>query len=228
MTKLRDFENKDFVRKSKVIFDFLERSLLKDLRRGKDNYWIYFSGRAYRDRSPLNVWKPKLYVCVSAHDYWDVIVELVGLFRGKDVRWKFSHYFKSFGHPDKIVIYAESPSELKGLIRKVRPILEGRKFHGLSFAASTGEMKLEAGNKKGLFVGADPLFLHVSWRNYRRAIEECLIKPNVTKQKLASEVYGVLRRLNVSLRNRGPRSLNPSKKDILFVKRFWREISGEA
>ncbi len=221
---LPNFESKSFFSYSQSILLFLKKTALQNLRATQDDHWI-FVHEANIKTAPKNSWTPKMYICVQPNDYWTVVANLITLSRTHHFTWKFCKNMKLMGRPDKIIIYAKNASDLKRIIRLVRPLLANAKFHRLFFASDSVQTKLEKkGN--GIYVGADPNFLkQVSWRYYRWAIEQAIIKPNLKNGRVNSETKKALKILNINLKNQGPLTISPNKKNIQFIKKVWKEIA---
>jgi hypothetical protein len=79
---------------------------------------------------------------------------------------------------------------------------------------------------KGIFVGADPKFLvGVSWRHYRWALEEAIIKENKKKGRLGKNFKSALEKLNINTKNEGPKSFKSNRENVSFIKRIWKEVT---
>ncbi len=218
---IRSYNSGTFLKESKTVLSFLRSSLLTEVFAREDRDWIFVNRSI---KSAANNWMPKLYVCLQPKDYWPVVALLVGLSQKYKFSWKFCKNLKLFSRPDKIVIYAKGKSDLKRILRVIRPTLKGRAFHGLAFASTTVQSGLEK-TGGGIFVGCDPLFLkNSSWRYYRWMLEECVIKPNLKNGKLGEDVKKALKVCNVTLRHSGPKTLMPLKKNNKFIKQLWAEI----
>jgi len=215
---LKNFQNKNFLNKSKLLLPFIRDTLLKRVRHLEDGHWVFVNPTSSRPKG----WTPKLYVCVAPQDFWSVVGDLISITREEKLTWKFCKNFKFFARPDKIVIYPVDLKDLKRIIRILRPRLKGKHFHGLQSASSTVQSGLEK-KGSGLFVGTDPAFLKgVSWGYYRWAIEEGIIKAN---KKMDNNTKLIIEKLNVTLKHRGPRSFNPNKKNISLVRQIWKQLS---
>jgi len=214
---IKSFENKKFQERSKVIFDFIKKSALKGVFTAQDKHWVFVGyNRKINPSEPKSGWMPKVYICVSPADYWEVIVSLVAITPDMKLSWKFCKNLETFARPDKIVLYFHSSSELKKFVKKIKPFLKGKKSHQLKFALSLGS---------GIFAGVDPTFLKTSWRYYRWALDESIIKENKKKVPLTKEVREALKKLNINLKNEGPLKLNPSSKNNKFIKKLWKEVN---
>ncbi len=215
---LRSFENKEFLSQSRVIFKFLTETTLRKVRGAQDKDWVFIheGAKASQGSQKKRGWLPKIYVCISSKDYWSVVSDIILLSQIAKFNWKFCKNFNLFGRPDKIVIYCGSLSDIKRIIRLIRPILKGKKFHSLQFAEKRDQ---------GIFIGTDPEFLKVSWRYYRWAIGEAIIKGYLKKGQISNDTKLALEKLNISLKHQGPRTLIPDKKNNPFIKKIWKEVT---
>lgn len=174
-------------------------------------------------------WRPKLYLCLSARDYWPAVSRLIDRFQDAPFQWKFYAGRDGYERPDKIVFYAFSAGELRSIARRVRPLLEGCRFHALRHAAATGRAGLEPRGRAGLYVGTDPSFLKwTSWRLYRAV---CASWAELNRDHLEGRPggrAGWLARMNLSAVHEGPARLSPPSRGAAFIRRQWRIINEPA
>lgn len=222
------FENRKYLRESAIILKFLNATILRRVRQSQDSHWVFIheGSKKAKPKAKMKSWMPKIYLCVSPRDFWPLITDLIYLSRKNKFKWKFSKHFKTFAKPDKIVMYADNLAELKRIIRIVRPFMRNMNTHRLDFAASSVEMGLEK-HGHGIFVGTDPGFLKASWRHYRWAIDEGVIKPNKKHNRLSKELKTVLRKLNISVSHQGPISLSPPVRNNKTVWEIWQALDGQ-
>jgi len=220
------YKKKNFLKESDVILKFLCRSSLKRVRWSSDKEWIFINEeRKPKKKSKTSGWMPKLYICVQPKYYWGVISDLIDLSHRFRFSWKFCKNFNHFGRPDKIVVYSQNLSDLKRILRLVRPLLNESHFHGLRFASDTVQSGLEK-KGKGIYVGADPVFLKkVSWRYYRWAVNETIIKANLKNGRIDKNTRGALKVMNINLKHPGPLTLMPPQKNNKFIEEIWKEIT---
>ncbi|MFO0665256.1 MAG: hypothetical protein U0174_14975 [Polyangiaceae bacterium] len=180
--------------------------------------------KAYR-ANMVRAWKPKLYVCLGAKDYWPGILALARVTRKHPVQWKFHRHKLGLDRPDKIVFYFRSERELRAYLPRIRRALAGRSFRTMHHAASTAAMGFEPASAKGLYVGADPHFLRpTSWREYRCMIQAFIMKFSDYLEGLPGGLERWCERMNVSLAHEGPRTLSPTRDNRAYVRRYWRMI----
>lgn len=143
-------------------------------------------------------------------------------FAYSDTPWKFYMGDGGYERPDKIIFYTSSTPRLKKIIAQLRPLLPVRGLHVLGHAVSTGDFGLEQPGRKGLYIGADPRFIEPSWRAYR---SHCLVWADSNAEYLMTLPGGRaswFQRMNLSMDHEGPASLSPRRKDIPYVRRYWR------
>jgi hypothetical protein len=142
--------------------------------------------------------------------------------------WKFhlcSH--DAYTRPDKIVVYAGTPEELRDLIPRLREIVERHPTHGLSHAATPFELGLEEEPLEGLYVGLDPNFLAgVSWRYYRCIVSAWAeLNADYLDELPRGGRARWLERMNLDAGHDGPATLEPSAEDAAYTHRYWKLIS---
>lgn len=194
------------------------------LERGKSGVWVGTTGRPPSRR----VWRPKVYLCVGARDYWPVVDRLVSLARlvaRRRMPFDLKFYVgpRAFDRPDKIVLYGISPRELRALVAFAAKVLPSRGLHALDHAVSAAELGFDVPSPRGLYVGLDPP-VGASWRTYRVV---CLAWAAAHPDKVARTEGGDrawFRRMNLSLDHAGPHATFPRASDIPFVRRSWRRM----
>ena len=172
---------------------------------------------------PVPIWAPKIYVCVTARHYWSTVARLLTDERLRCFTIKCFAGQSGYVRPDKIVVYCNTSSDLKRGVRVVRELIRDASFHGLRHAAATIACGLERGRVRGLYVGADPTFLNMSWRLYRVV---CLawLQRNVRYVRLQ---YGIVRwkhLMNLSTVHAGPLSLRPNASSVARISALWPSI----
>jgi hypothetical protein len=218
---VKSYADSKFLKESKIILKFLRKSSLRTVKAVEDEFWIYVQETKPKKKSTSKKpWMPKLYICVQPDYFWPLVFDLVSLSKLEKFSWKFCKDLTIFGRPDKIVIYADSENESRKIFSKVRPLLKGKKFHKLLFARPS--------KQEGVYFGVDPTFIKkASWRYYRWLLEETLIKPNLKRGTLDHNTRQAIDALNISLKHQGPKSLNPSAKNVKFIKQVWKEINSD-
>src|SRR4051812_38944617 len=115
---IKPYKSKKFIKRSKVLLDFLKTGPLSRVNVKEETAWVRVSAVNQRKLSnPKSGWRPKLYVCVSPEDYWEVVLELIQLTNSEKLNWKFCKHFGSFHRPDKIVIYCSDTLSLRKVIK---------------------------------------------------------------------------------------------------------------
>lgn len=171
-------------------------------------------------------WVPKLYICVQRDSYFKVIERLIAITAKKNLNWKFCSDSKTLYRPDKIVLYFADVKELKQCIKSLRSVLKDARFHTLAHVASTEELGWEKQGSKGIFVGADPMFLkaRISWRIYR-CYAIASIRQNkaywIEKPGGIDKAYSTF---NLSTLHEGPLSFKPNQKVTSKIEKLWTEI----
>jgi hypothetical protein len=222
--ELTSFKKPAMLAQAKRELHLIKRSLKnsKRLKYKEDEYWMRVRSGGSLGKSS-EYWRPKLYVCITPRHYWRAIRRLIALSEKTSLKWKYCKKLSTLSRPDKIVVYLKDFSDLKKNLPKIRASLIGLRFHEISHAASTTEMGLEK-NKKGIYVGADPVFLReVSWRMYHYIIEASLkLNRSYFKKIEATEGIPVFELFNLSPEHNGPHNFAYSKRQIAFIKKHWR------
>lgn len=220
------YKSRDFKKASRLWKPVVESLLFRESRfkKGLQDVWARYVPREGLGNGKFG-WRPKLYVCLGASSYWPVVMRLINKFRDSRLPWKFFMAPSGYERPDKIVFYFDSGAQLKSFIKILRPLLPKNGFHELRHAASTARMGMEAGDRRGLYVGIDPpLGGGQSWRMYRCM---CLAWADMNRRQLEKLPGGTkrwLERMNLSAEHEGPRTLAPASTDTAYVRRFWRMI----
>jgi hypothetical protein len=206
----------------------LEHLFFQDPRFAKrlQDYWTYYIPlKKSKKKQKTRQWTPKIYICVGASAYWPFILRLIKKYKKSKTQWKFYMAPSGYDRPDKIVFYFESGSQLRQFVKKLRPLLPKTGLHALSHTASTAEMGIESEKRRGIFVGIDPPLRGQSWRLYRSL---CIAWADVNTEYLSNLKGGRnrwLARMNLSPEHEGPYSLSPPKKNIGYVRKYWRIIN---
>src|SRR5437879_11304579 len=109
--------------------------------------WVFhMPERALR---PLD-WRPKLYVCVGARSYWPTVLRLIHCEALRRTHWKFFDGPTGYERPDKIVVFADSPLQLRRLIKEIRPLLPATGLHSMRHAAPAAAYGFEKDGLRGL------------------------------------------------------------------------------
>jgi hypothetical protein len=170
-------------------------------------------------------WQPKVYLCLGPRDYWATVAELVTAFDSWKHPWKFHLGVSGLDRPDKIVFYFPDARALRLALTRLRRFLGGRTFHDLHQAASTSDLGLERPGARGLYVGADPVFLRTSWRLYRCLCEAWARNNAPLLQRLPGGLTRWYSRMNLSSHHEGPASLGPfSPAELRYMRRHWKRI----
>lgn len=171
------------------------------------------------------LWRAKVYICLSAKDYWRGILALGRCMKRNALPWKFYRTEKGNDRPDKIVVYFDSERALRAAIPRIRKALEGCSFRTMHHAASTADMGFEDRSAKGLYVGSDPTFIpYTSWRGYRCLTYAWLTKSRDYLESLPGGIERWCERMNISLDHEGPRTVEPRRDHSAYVRRYWRLI----
>jgi hypothetical protein len=214
-----------FLSETHAVAPVIERALLSNRVFSKTGPWIYHDGDTINRRRPE--WRPKLYVCVGPHAYWQTVCRFVMMFNHSQVRWKFYAGSTGYDRPDKLVLYADNERQLKALIPDVQQELRDVKsFHHLAHAAPAAAFSVGGKNSAGIYVGADPVFLGVSWRWYRTVALAWLAINRRHVAETRSTHTAWLNDMNMSTDHEGPLLLLPSASSSARIKGQWKLMIG--
>jgi hypothetical protein len=156
-----------------------------------------------RAEQPLLYWQPKLYVCLSAADYWRGVTRLLQAWQDWPHPWKFHLGGEGQDRPDKLLCYFPSQARLEQGIASLRQLLAGCAFHTLDTACATPLLGLEEEGRTGLYAASDPVALGTSWGFYSQVCRLYL------EREAVPDPQEWCARLNLSQAHPGPRALVP-------------------